>query len=365
MVSGFLLSCASQNNQTGNNIMNDNLKKFIQQQLEHIIVKISVSTDFDRESGFRGTGFFITTEGYILTAWHCIQDAGSFSLPIIVECSDGEVFSAQLDHQKSLQKLDIAVLKVGHSLKNGLPLLEHVPKSYKGDAVVSACYSEIYKNQLFFVSGDISLVNEDNFVATNVIQGPGQSGGPVYHYGAKRIIGVVTNLYEANKLRNCGLTAELDFLFQQWPALVEINQAMVHAWEERLKLKTLQNHQDINNQSALVSESNPQMTQSQLTSKTSPTTQRIAITTCEQLYEQGILEELAKLFNHQMGAKVLLNRIGFPKQYIPAFTNAFEFWQLICEELEAGRMADGFDKLITAAANQYPYNKVFAQLSKL
>jgi len=55
--------------------------------------------------------------------------------------------------------------------------LKHVPKTYQGDEVVSVCYSEMYKNQINCFSGEISLVDAYNFVATNVIQGPGQSGG--------------------------------------------------------------------------------------------------------------------------------------------------------------------------------------------
>jgi len=48
-------------------VMNNIFKQYIQNALESATVKISTST------GFKGTGFFITKEGYILTAWHCVK----------------------------------------------------------------------------------------------------------------------------------------------------------------------------------------------------------------------------------------------------------------------------------------------------
>jgi len=218
--------------------MNDELKKFVQGELEQMIVKVSLPTDFDIEAGFRGTGFFITTDGYILTAWHCIKDFFQFGNDILIECCDGEVFPGQLDQEKSVEKLDIAVIKIDHHIDKCIPLLKHVSKSYKGDEVVSTCYSEMYKSQANCFSGKISLVDAYNFISTNVIQGPGQSGDPAYHYGVNRIIGVVTNTYNADKLRNAGLTAKLDFLFSKWKELFDMNDGIAKSWDERLETFT-------------------------------------------------------------------------------------------------------------------------------
>jgi len=165
--------------------MNDNLKKLVQDELKHIIVKVSLPTDFDVEAGFRGTGFFITTDGYILTAWHCIKDFFQFGNDILIGCYDGEVFPGELEQEKSIEKLDIAVIKIDHQIDKCIPLLKHVPKTYQGDEVVSVCYSEMYKNQINCFSGEISLVDAYNFVATNVIQGPGQSGYSMHTSGEK------------------------------------------------------------------------------------------------------------------------------------------------------------------------------------
>jgi len=81
--------------------MNDNLKKLVQDELKQIIVKVSLPTDFDVEAGFRGTGFFITTDGYILTAWHCIKDFFQFGNDILIGCCDGEVFPGELKKNPS------------------------------------------------------------------------------------------------------------------------------------------------------------------------------------------------------------------------------------------------------------------------
>jgi S1-C subfamily serine protease len=214
--------------------MNDNLKKLVQDELKQVIVKVSLPTNLDIEAGFRGTGFFITTDGYILTAWHCIEDFFKVGIDILIECCDGEVFPAELDEEKTIKNLDIAVVKIDHQIDKCIPLLKHVPKTYQGDKVVSVCYSGVHKKKSSCFSGNISLVETYDFVATNVIQGPGQSGGPVYHYGANRIIGVVTKTYNADKLRNAGSTAKLDFLFSRWKELSKTNDEVANAWEKRL-----------------------------------------------------------------------------------------------------------------------------------
>ena len=71
----------------------------------------------------------------------------------------------------------------------------------------------------------------------------GQSGGPVYHYGANRIIGVVTDTYHADKLRNAGLTAKLDFLFSKWKELSKTNDEVANVWEKMLQEQVTDNNE--------------------------------------------------------------------------------------------------------------------------
>jgi len=70
------------------------VKKQIHQALKNATVKIFVGGEF------QGTGFFITPDGYILTAFHCI---GEYPPQIEVETRFDGKFVARLDEEKSLR----------------------------------------------------------------------------------------------------------------------------------------------------------------------------------------------------------------------------------------------------------------------
>jgi len=323
--------------------MKNQVKKLVQTELEQLLVRVAVSSDFDKDTGFSGTGFFITPDGYLVTAWHCIQDAERFGkkFKILIECGDGELFPGQLDKKKSIQDLDIAVIKINRDINHNIPLLEHVPNTFKGDAVVSACYSEMYQNQKNCFSGEISLVDSSKVVTTNVIQGPGQSGSPIYHYESGRIIGIAAKIYNQDKLRNAGLAAKFDFLFQQWPKLKKINQNTAQLWDERL---------------AAANEKSPVLDEQ-------PTTTAL---TYEALEEQGILTELSRIFNYQASVHGLLRKVGFPRDQLPMFgaMTPLDVWQDVCQKIEDGLIEGGLEALLAAAASKYPHNKVFSQYKK-
>ena len=61
------------------------------------------------DDNFQGTGFFITPDGYVLTAYHCI---GAYFTKIAIHSPFYGEIIAQLDADKSLKEFDIAVLKV-------------------------------------------------------------------------------------------------------------------------------------------------------------------------------------------------------------------------------------------------------------
>jgi len=325
--------------------MKNQVKKLIQAELEQLIVRVAVSSDFNKDTGFRGTGFFITPDGYLVTAWHCIQDQVLFGkkFKILIECADGEVFPGQLDEEKSIQKLDIAVIKIKRDINHNIPLLEHVPQSFKGEAVVSACYSEMYKNQKNCFSGEISLVDGFKVVTTNAIQGPGQSGSPIYHYETGRIIGIATDVYHEDKLRNVGLAANFDFLFQQWPELNKINQNTAQLWDERLG----------------ASDKSPDVDGRPTTVPTYET--RDNMRNNPDAFVQPGIQEIAQIFHNEREARALLAKAQVPIDKVPRFDSSTPtaFWQGVCEK--PGLVGGGQEKLLSSAADIYPYNPIFGQ----
>jgi hypothetical protein len=216
--------------------MSDNIKKFVQGELERITVKISTDT------GFQGTGFFITPDGYILTAWHCIKDAALFdnSSDILIEYQDGEELFAKLKPDKSIKAKDIAVLKINHQVENCIPL-GRVPKNPKGDKVISVGYPGFHRNKagIGIYSGNITrFVNNHDLEIEGAIKGQGQSGGLLYHLTTHRIIGVVKKIYGGEEketlLLDAGLAAKIDLLFSKWDELSDIHEEIAKTWDERL-----------------------------------------------------------------------------------------------------------------------------------
>ena len=214
--------------------MDNQLKKWVQDELEQITVKISTNT------GFKGTGFFITTEGYILTAWHCIQEAVAFESDIFIESETGEIFSGRLEKEKSITNRDIAVIKTKHEINNCVPL-GSVTENPKDDDIISVGYPGTHKNNagMGSYSGKITRLVGCDIEIKDAIQGEGQSGSLLYHYASHRIVGVVKEIYNEDMLRSAGLAAKVDFLFSKWENLSEINDESAKAWDERLNISRI------------------------------------------------------------------------------------------------------------------------------
>ncbi|MCK5524908.1 MAG: trypsin-like peptidase domain-containing protein [Thiomargarita sp.] len=216
--------------------MNDELKKFVQSELERITVKIST------DSGFKGTGFFVTPDGYILTAWHCIQEAAPPNnlSDILIEYQDEEEFVAKLELDKSIKAKDIAVLKINYQIENCIPL-GRVPKNPKGDEVISVGYPGSHRNKagMGIYSGKIPRFVNHDLEIEGAIKGQGQSGGLLYHPATHRIIGVVKKIYGGEEeketlLQDAGLAAKIDLLFSKWEEFSDIHDKIAKVWDERL-----------------------------------------------------------------------------------------------------------------------------------
>jgi hypothetical protein len=205
--------------------------KLIHQAIKNATVKIFV------DDAFQGTGFFITSDGYILTAYHCIGEPPPDD--IVIETHFAGKLPAQLDNDKSLKNkdFDIAVLKVNYSSPHYLPLgrvsAQHIP-----DDIVAFGYPAAHRadnQQIGTYSGKISKFRDDNRIENDAMKGQGQSGGPVYHYATHRVVGLASAGYKQEIMTNAGLAVRFEPLFENWPELELINHEVAKYWDERLE----------------------------------------------------------------------------------------------------------------------------------
>ena len=81
----------------------------------------------------------------------------------------------------------------------------------------------------------------------------------------------------------------------------------------------------------------------------------------DELTQQDVLA-LAGTFSVAK-ARALLFQAGFPSQTIPetGFTNSYEFWVKIAEQIAAGVMPDGRRQILTEARRIFPYSKTIPE----
>jgi hypothetical protein len=72
------------------------------------------------------------------------------------------------------------------------------------------------------------------------------------------------------------------------------------------------------------------------------------------------LAAIAEAFPVGPAAEFLLSRAGFPRQYVPSMIGVSPavFWRQANQELEAGVLENGRDRILSAAAQQYPGHPV-------
>lgn len=159
-------------------------------------------------SNSRGTGFFITHDGYMLTNHHVIEQ----NEPFRISLPNGEQYEAEVI--ESIEEPDLALLKVdGHDLPY-LPLREHG--------------AEI--DEEVYVIGNpglqLSIVNEGTIEQTdghyqrmritNTIL-PGHSGSPVISKDGQ-VVGVVYARTTGNEA-GYGLAVPLEQIYDHFPQL--------------------------------------------------------------------------------------------------------------------------------------------------
>jgi|11BtaG_2_1085332.scaffolds.fasta_scaffold01082_7 S1-C subfamily serine protease len=172
-----------------------------------VIVGFTVSTSFGQSekdllklAGFNyltntttlcgfGTAFAISSDGYLITAQHVIDDSDE----VRIVFKDGESVSAKIIHEE--ENLDVAVLKVNTRMRNYLGLS---PSTLSlGEDVFTIGYPAPIKlglNQKFNDGSISSLTGLDddvfNYQISVPIQ-PGNSGGPLVSYKTGCVDGII------------------------------------------------------------------------------------------------------------------------------------------------------------------------------
>lgn len=142
-----------------------------------------------------GSGFVISTDGYILTNHHVVDDADE----IVVRFSDRREFTAEVVGKD--RRSDLALLKIDAT---GLPVLEFAkPDKLKVGAWVLAIGSPFgldYSASVGIVSAIGRSIPTDKgenyvpFIQTDVAINPGNSGGPLFNLDGE-VVGINSQIY--------------------------------------------------------------------------------------------------------------------------------------------------------------------------
>ncbi|HEX7748107.1 MAG TPA: DegQ family serine endoprotease [Bordetella sp.] len=132
-----------------------------------------------------GSGFFISSDGYVLTNYHVVDDATD----IYVTLTDGREFKAKV--VGSDKQTDVALLKIDAKDMATLPIGDS-DKIKKGQWVLAI--GSPFGLDSTVTAGIISAINRDTgdylpFIQTDVAVNPGNSGGPLINLQGE-VIGI-------------------------------------------------------------------------------------------------------------------------------------------------------------------------------
>lgn len=142
---------------------------------------------------FYGSGFIITTDGYVVTNKHVTRNGISY----LVTFADGSQYPAELIAQA--YATDIAVLKI-RSDRTWTPVkLGDSDELRRGDAVIAIGNPIGFQSTV--TTGIISALNRDegftpfdDFIQTDAAINEGNSGGPLFNFNGE-VIGVNTAIF--------------------------------------------------------------------------------------------------------------------------------------------------------------------------
>ncbi|HET7007246.1 MAG TPA: trypsin-like peptidase domain-containing protein [Candidatus Binatia bacterium] len=185
-------------------------------QARPAIVQIRVTgPENSQNQGSRGSGFFIDTEGYILTAQHVIDKARE----IEVRTADGQRLAARLVVADS--RLDLALLKVLTERHATVLPLGDSERIRVGDLAVVFSYP--FGRESSMSLGIISRAGKTypdsaayDFIQTDAGAYPGVSGGPLLN-SQGHVVGMITM---ASERGNLGFATPINLVKKILPRLV-------------------------------------------------------------------------------------------------------------------------------------------------
>jgi tetratricopeptide (TPR) repeat protein len=198
---------------------------------KNLIIQSVVRIQADSSTG---TGFFITKDGYIVTAWHV---ANELTQNITVELYDKTELEATFDSNKSDKRFDIAVLKV--NLTNNitcLPLASEKTLFEFGDTIATFGYAGddlAYINGGYF-EGKISNIDDKRIYIDNLAKGRGNSGAPVFHIQTGRVVGVISSLIQSEIVQGAGHAKHITSLLEKWSELATLTEEVAREVEQKL-----------------------------------------------------------------------------------------------------------------------------------
>lgn len=138
---------------------------------------------------FGGTGFAVSTNGYLVTNLHVVKDADS----VYIQNSAGESFKVKVVHTDPLY--DMAILKIDDERFKGLPALPYTIKKNSagiGENVYTLGYP---KDDAVLGEGYVSskngFVGDTTQYQVSIPVNPGNSGGPLLD-NAGNLVGIIS-----------------------------------------------------------------------------------------------------------------------------------------------------------------------------
>ncbi len=195
---------------------------------------------------FRGTGFAISSNGYIVTDNHVIKDADS----VYIQSIDGKSYRTRVVYTEPLS--DIAILQVTDpSFANlgAIPYSFKKPESDIGESVFTIGYpGDAMVLGPGFLTASTGYQNDSTAYQVSIPVNPGNSGGPLLD-GSGNIIGIIDA--KQTRMEGAGFAVKAGYLLkaiQDIPAdslkrPLELNSRNVLAKLSRVQqIKKLQNY---------------------------------------------------------------------------------------------------------------------------
>lgn len=171
------------------------------------IVKVAVSKSIDSTTNsskqrlFYGSGFLISSDGYIVTCEHVVKDASKIT--VFFQNLEIEAILVEKDSEIDLAILKIDGLNLPHLTLGDSDALK------VGEWIVSIGYP--FSMQPFVTKGILGAKdNAKELLFTDILTNPGNSGGPLLNLKGE-VIGISSALLQSNEeLRGVGIAIPIN-----------------------------------------------------------------------------------------------------------------------------------------------------------